>query len=152
MAGATVSVSGPGDIGRELADLADQLRELPRVIVDEAAPAARDAILEDVRSRRGSLSMSGLGVTLDVDVQTEAGTERADAHLKATPAGAWTIADDGARAHTIRAPRGMPTPYGVFDAVDHPGARGVHAWDGAASRAERETDEIADVALERLGD
>lgn len=152
MASVAVSATGPGDVGRELVELAEHLRELPRTVVDEAAPAARDAILDDVRGRRGTLSMSGLGVTLDVHVRTEGGRERAEAHLEATPAGAWTIADDGTRAHHIRGARGMPTPYGVFDAVDHPGARGVRAWDGAVARAERETDEIVDDALDRLGD
>lgn len=140
------------DVAAELADTVEALRSLPAAVIDVAGPAAATAILDYTSGRRGTLSVSGLGATLDVSVADRvAGDTSASVRLAASPAGAWGLVDGGASAHSLRRRRGMPAfPYGVFSAINHPGTAGLGVWDGASAAVDSAADAAADEALQGL--
>lgn len=153
MATVTVSASGVGvDVAAELVATVEALRSMPAAVIDAAGPAAATAILDHTSGVRGTLSVSGLGATLDVLVADRvAGDTSASVRLAATPAGAWGLVDGGARAHSLRRRRGMPAPpYGVFSAINHPGTAGLGVWDGASAAVDSATDTAVDNALTGL--
>lgn len=149
---ATIRLTGrrQGDPLAELDQAILGLGNLPRVIADTSATAARTAILDSVLGARGTLSFSGLDATLDVDTTVTVGDTSAQVGVRPTPAGAWAIVDKGARAHPQRRDRGMPTPYGVFSRVGHPGVAGLAVAGPARAAADRATDEAAAAAVAEL--
>lgn len=134
----------------ELHQASAGLADLPRVIAEEGSVAARQAILDTVAARRGTLSVSGLAATLDVTTSATSGDGTAQASLRAVPAGAWALVDKGADAHIERRRRGMPTPYGVFSKVNHPGTVGLNVSAPARAAADTAVDQVATDALQAL--
>lgn len=90
-----------------------------------------------------------MGRKLRVSSRVHARTRGAEVELFGTPAGAWTIADTGARAHPIKARKAEALTLGAarFAAhVAHPGVGGRRAWTIAGARMEPViADTIADV-------
>lgn len=148
-----VLITSTGDVSIAVAELqaaADGLRSVPLTIVEQGSAAARTAILDTVRQARGTLSMSGLGANLDVAVQVSSSEGSAEASLRPTPAGSWAIVDKGAKQHTQRRRRGMPTPYGIYSKVNHPGVAGRHIAGPARRAADNATAEAARTAMDQL--
>lgn len=132
-----------------LATATTTLKAMPAALASAAAEAARTGILDATVAARGTLSVSGLGAVLDAVVEPPvASTTSATAAIRGTPAGPWTIVEDGARAHEQRRRRGMPTPYGVFSRVEHPGTLGIAVWAGTAGPDA--ADEAAQSAVDSL--
>jgi len=94
--------------------------------------------------------MSGLDATLDINVDTTDNGTNAQAALRATPAGAWTIVESGARPHTQRRRRGMPTTYAVYSKVAHPGTAGQGVRQPATTAADQAADLAATTAVDAL--
>lgn len=128
------------------------LSEIARTIADEGSDAARQAILTTVMQHRGTLSVSGLGATLDVLTSTRLATDTAsEAAVRAVPANAWGLVDKGARPHTERRRRGMPAaPYGIFSKVNHPGTAGLNVAPTARAAADQAVTAVAQGALDAL--
>lgn len=154
----TVTLSG-GDLAADAASL----RQLPEGLLTELAQVAVDygtpAVLLAATTRRGTLSMSNnkQAARLDALPITRDGEEHAEAEIVAVPRGAWALVEYGAKAHTIdnkrgyggrRAKKGMPTPYGVYSKVEHPGTTGQAVWEGAMADAEPVIDEQVRAAFD----
>lgn len=125
----TVQASGT-DIAAELDAAQRNVRAVPASLASTVGDAAAEAVLSSVQSERGTLSVSGLGATLDVTRLTSGG-ESAGVTLAGVPRGAWSLVDRGASPHTQRRRRGMPTDYGVYSRVRHPGFAGGDYWASA---------------------
>lgn len=121
-------------------------------IVGTGSSAARQAILDTVSSARGTLSVSGLGATLEVETAVSASQDSAQAAVRAVPANAWALVDKGAQPHgeRVRRGRGMPTTYGVFARVRHPGTAGLNIAPVARRAADAAVDDMARTALQAL--
>lgn len=169
----TLSVaSSGGDPTTEIARLVALSRTLPGELAQVAADVGERVILSEAAAIRGSLSMSNnkQGARLDALPIVRGGGLRAEAEIQAVPRGAWTLANDGAKAHVIRpkkrravakgAPRpkrgkkgkgnrqrALSTPYGVFAVVHHPGTSGDRSWDRAMAAAEPTIDRAVQTAF-----
>ncbi len=113
----------------------------PRII-SEGAPAATQAILDSTAAIRGTLSMSGFFGDLEIDPEVE----DTRAQLTAYPYLAWLVAENGSGPHRIpsHGSRKMPTPYGIFHVVHHPGASGTPVWAAGCEAATTAVDELVD--------
>jgi hypothetical protein len=135
--GARVTSSGT-DIAADLRALSGRIDELPATLAARTARLGPETILATVTSRRGTTSVGELG-RLEVRADSHVAGQRAEVEL--TSRGPWTIVDEGAKAHEITTRRrGMPTSHGIFARVDHPGTRGIHAWDDGTRELERRLD------------
>jgi hypothetical protein len=152
-----VSVSSTGSLEDALDDLNRSLTKAQRGIGRTMAGVGRRVILDEARSKRGTLSMSGLNVKrLGASAKIRPTPTSVTVLLTAKPAGPWAIVEDGSRAHEIR-PRVkkavVAAPYGVFAHVEHPGAVGHRVWDSATagggdSKIERAVTNTFDAAVE----
>ena len=130
-----ISSSGT-DLQTLIGQQARALQGAQRAVGRDIAKIGKKAILDDVKSRRGSLSM--MGGRLSVKAKTAAGPGGADVTLSASPAGPWTIVDSGADAHEIRPRKGALRFDGRFAArVHHPGTRGTRVWSNAETALDR---------------
>jgi hypothetical protein len=135
---------------RDLAAVEKRLTAAARTAARDVGAAARKQILDDVKTARGSLRFAGgrLGVKATVD----ANPAGAAVTLRATPAGAWAILEDGTRRYTIRpnrrrvlASRAVAGRAGVFGRqVIRPARPGRQVWTRAVDRLGDRLD--ADVA------
>ena len=147
-------VRGVLDPVAELTGVVEALGELPGDIVTAAAPVARQAILDYVTGRRGSLSMSGLGITLDVvAAPATIGETTASTILAAEPWHGWRFVEGGTKAHPIavhrvRGVKALPTSRGYFQKVNHPGTAALRVWDPACTAA----DAAVDTEVQRVAD
>lgn len=85
------------------------LREtLPRRLAEVAGRVGTPAVLDEARAIRGTLSMSNnaKGRVLDATPIVRRGVGRSEVEIQATPRGAWTLVNDGAKAHVIRPKKG----------------------------------------------
>lgn len=157
----TMSVAAKGDLGADLAALRSLAASLPSELAQVAADYGTPAVLLAARERRGTLSMSNnaQGQRLDALPIVRPGGDHAEAEIVATPRGVWHLVEYGAKPHEIRPKRkygkkrpkaagGLPTPYGVFPKVNHPGTSGRPIWDGAMADAEP----VIDDAVQRAFD
>ncbi len=113
----------------------------PRIVA-EGAPVATQAILDTTASIRGTLSMSGFFGALEIDPEVE----DTRAQLTAYPYLAWLVAENGTKPHRIpgRGSTKMPTPYGIYHVVHHPGATGTPVWAAGCEAATTAVDELVD--------
>lgn len=147
----------------DLAADAAALRSLPDGLADSLAQTAADygtpAVLLAATARRGTLSMgrNKLASRLDALPVVRPGDKHAEAEIVAVPRGAWHLVEYGADAHEISnkrrygrrtASHGMPTPYGVFSKVNHPGTAGTAVWEGAMADAEPVIDDAVQAAFD----
>lgn len=152
-----VSVSSSGSLEDALDDLNRALTKAQRGVGRTMAGVGRRVILDEAKSKRGTLSMSGMNVKrLGASAKIRPTPTSVTVTLTAKPAGPWAIVEDGSRPHPIR-PKVkqavVAQPYGVFAYVEHPGARGFHVWDaatagGADSKIERAVANTFDAAME----
>lgn len=156
--GLSVSSRG-GDLGADLAALRSLAASLPSELAQVAADYGTPAVLLAARERRGTLSMSNnkKGNRLDALPIVRPGADHAEAEIVATPRGAWHLVEYGAKAHEIKPKRkygkrrragGLPTPYGVFPKVNHPGTAGSPVWEGAMADAEPVIDDAVQAAFD----
>lgn len=89
-----------GDLGSVAADLERAAIRAQRAAGQVVAKRGREVILNDVRSRRGSLSM--MGGRLGVQVENRPSQVSTVVELSASPAGPWAIIESGTKGHTIR--------------------------------------------------
>lgn len=149
-----------GDPVADLTGMRELARTLPGRLAQVAADYGTPAVLTAARARRGTLSMSRnkLGSQLDALPIVRDGGEHAEAEIVATPRGAWHLVEYGARPHEIRPKKkrgkrtqqfgGLPTPYGVFAKINHPGTAGTAVWDGAMADAEPVIDQAVTDAFD----
>lgn len=146
-----VTSTSTGSLTDALDTLNRDLTTAQRKVGRRVAAVGRAAILDEARSRRGSITLSGMGVTLGASAKITATPTAADVTLTAKPAGPWSIVEFGASGHTIRAKgralrapgrdrRG--SPHTAFASVAHPGTVAGRVWDaatagGADSKIER---------------
>ncbi|WP_116998441.1 hypothetical protein [Desertimonas flava] len=141
-----VNASGAGGLGRALAGASRRAQQLPRTIAADVALPAADAVLDAVRSERGSLTLSNARMRLDVDTDVSGSNAGAALELSASPRAAWGLAS-GAKAHTIRPRRGrvLKLDSGRYaQTVQHPGTRRRPLWRNATRTAQTTIRRAAD--------
>lgn len=155
MAQIRLNVSAPGGLSAD----AEALRALHTTIASDLAKVADDdgdaAVRSAATAIRGTLSMSNnsQASTLDTLAIQRPGETHAETEIVAVPRGAWHLVEYGARAHTIKprrrsGRRAMPTTYGVFSRVHHPGTIGTGVWSQAMEQAEP----VIDTAIQAAAD
>ena len=125
-----------------------QAKRLPATLARDVQQPAERAVLTAARAKRGTLSVSGIRATLDVDGTVAGGGASATLLLSATPRRAWGIVS-GTRPHAIGSRRGKVLPLGGnrFAAkVDHPGTRRVRLWSESVRRSRTVVVRSADTA------
>jgi hypothetical protein len=128
-----VTVTRTGDLNVQAAAIERSMRAAARTAGRDVAKVARKAILDDVRSARGTLSMmtGRLGITTKVDARPVG----AIVTLTATPAGMWAIVEYGTKAYTEKPRRAKVLAVGHGDVVGmtahHPRRAGHRYWEGA---------------------
>jgi hypothetical protein len=132
-----VTISSTGSLEDALDDLNRALTKAQRGIGRTMAGVGRRVILDQARSKRGGLSMSGMNVNrLGASARIQPTPTSVRVLLTAKPAGPWAITEYGTAPHVIRPKMKQAVtaaPYGVFARVDHKGARGFHIWDAATA-------------------
>lgn len=141
--------------GDDLAELtARQARQLTAAIRRagrDVAEIGSSTILKTTRAKRGSLRFARS--RLDVRETVRTGAAGFDVELRGTPAGAWTIVNDGSKPHPIRPRRARALSINghAYASADHPGTRGTHVWQAAARPLTSAVgDEIENAANEAL--
>jgi len=119
-----------GDLGSIAADIERAAIRAQRAAGQVVAKRGREVILEDVRSRRGSLSM--MGGRLGVAVENRPSQVSTVVTLAASPAGMWAIAETGTKAHTIKPRRRKVLAISSGDVIgmyaNVSGVAGKHYW------------------------
>lgn len=150
MAKVTASVTSSGfDVAADIERVRGLVSTLPAALAARVADTAATAITDEVVAVRGTLSVSGLGATLGVTATPGDG----GVQLAATPVGAWSLVNDGSKAHriTVRRRRALTaSPYGLFARVSHPGTLGDGSWDRATQAAEPVIDEAVRSACDAI--
>jgi hypothetical protein len=112
---------------------------LPRKMAAAVQQPARRAVLNGAKTRRGTLSLSGVPATLNAIAESRYRGDTAELELSATPRGAWGIAS-GTKAHRIRPKkkgRVLRLADGRFATeVNHKGTRRRKLWQEATTAAE----------------
>lgn len=159
----TLSVTTQGDLAAEAAALRSLAEGMLTSFAQTAADYGTPAVLLAAEDRRGTLSMSqnAQARRLDALPIVRDGETHAEAEIVAVPRGAWHLVEYGAQAHEIDNKRryrrrtekhGMPTPYGVFSRIDHPGTAPTGVWDQAMADAEPVIDEAVETAFDDWAD
>lgn len=129
-----------GDLGSIAADLERAAIRAQRAAGQVVAKRGRAIILDDVRGRRGSLSM--MGGRLGVQAENHASQLSTVVTLIASPAGPWAIAESGTKAHTIRPRRKKVLASGRGDVIgmyaNVSGVAGKHYWTHATEALDGE--------------
>ena len=105
-------------------------------------------MLAGARSVRGTLSMSGLGSSLDVTSRVSGGGRKSSVKIAAR--GPWGVAS-GTKRHRIEPTgrrRAVLTPKGPRASVTHPGTRKVDLWGKSTAKAEPKIGKAVDAAAE----
>lgn len=104
-----------------------------------AARVGRKAMLDDVKARRGSLSI--FGSRLDVKTKVKASADGATVDYRGVTAGAWAIVSTGTKPHTIRRRNAKALHWGgggVYSmVVQHPGTAGGGYWQHAGAALDK---------------
>ena len=111
------------------------MRRASRAVAKPVAAAGKKAILATAKSH-GVARFAGR--RLGVKTKTHATASSATIEFRGTPAGAWTIATTGAKAHKIAPRRRKALAFnGRFaEHVAHPGVAGRHVWTAAGPALE----------------
>lgn len=129
-----------GDAGSIASNLERAAAAAQRAAGQVIAKRGRDVILDDVRSRRGSLSM--MGGRLGVAVENKPSRVSTTVALAATPAGPWAIIDSGSKGHMIRPRRKKVLAAARGDIIglyaDVRGVTGRHYWTTATEALDAE--------------
>lgn len=144
----TVSKSG---------DLSGVAKELQRAVVagqkkagQAVAKDSKKLILDDVRATRGTLRM--MGGNLNVRNRVTAGATSSVVELYATPAGPWTIVNEGTRAYDIRPVRAKVLATARGDVIGarahHRAKRGRDYWGGATGRLDAALFPVVEAAVD----
>jgi hypothetical protein len=128
---------------RQLVDMGSAIQQVQREALRKSAGVAKD-IANATGGHMRNIGKKGANLTATYTVSTT------QASLKPKPAGAWKIAESGARAHLIgiaaKARRGSRATgfiyaggyaHPVRGPVAHPGARGRLLWTRTVKAAER---------------
>lgn len=129
-----------GDLGSIAADLERAAIAAQRAAGQVVVKQARRIILDDVRARRGSLSM--MGARLGVKAENRPSQLSTVVTLAASPAGPWAIAESGTKAHTIRPRRRKVLASGKGDVIgmfaNVRGVAGKQSWTHATEALDAE--------------
>ena len=146
MAFATIEQVGPSwdDIANKLVR---ELKAANRAVGKQIAQVGKKAMLDDVRSRRGTLSFGG--GKLNVRTKVRASAAGCTVEFRGVSAGAWAIISTGTKPHTIRRKRAKALHWGgdaYAVSVQHPGTAGRQYWRSAGRALDRALDDtIQDV-------
>lgn len=139
--------------GNTLNDLAANVRQLPRRIVEGAAERF-EVVAIQAAARAGARTMTIRGRTAPLTTVSNVtgGGTGATAEVHGTPARAWAWLEDGTKRH-VEGGRGILLAgprlnHPVYGPVVHPGTRGRQVWTGAALAFEREAGQLADDLVE----
>ena len=124
--------------------LTGEQRTLGRTI----AKVGRKAILASVRSRRGTLSFSGMGTKLGAQTRVIPSAAQAVVFIDAVPAGAWTIAEHGRAAVVPRRRKALKIGTGFAMSADATTGR-AGLWAGAAAELDRVVVDELETAYDR---
>lgn len=129
-----------GELGSIAADIERAAISAQRAAGQVVAKRGRQIILDDVRSRRGSLSM--MGGRLGVVAENRPSQLSTVVSLAASPAGPWAVAESGTKAHTIRPRRRKVLAIGRGDVIgmyaNVGGVGGKHYWTHATETLDGE--------------
>lgn len=136
-------MTGGGVASGAVAAATDRARRLPTTIATDIGPTVREAVLGGVAATRGTLSVSGIGESLDAVAVTRVGGDAsASVELRGTPRKAWGLVS-GTKAHRITrharlGRRGaLRLKDGRFFAnVNHPGTPTIDYWGNATTAAQ----------------
>lgn len=138
-----VRVTSTGASFEQLLDRkARELTKASRGAGKVVAKVGKKAIEDAARGRRGSMRF-GKG-RLKVKSRNKPRPDGTLVELYGSPAGAWTIAESGAKAHPIKPRRVRALHFGGDDfaaRVQHPGTRGAHIWSQTEPALERALDD-----------
>jgi hypothetical protein len=90
-----VSATVTDGITADLEAITKRLTADQRGLAREVARAGRKAVIANTRSRRGTLSFSGMGTKLGARTKVTAGGGSATTFIDAVPVGAWALAERG---------------------------------------------------------
>lgn len=129
-----------GDLGSAAADIERAAIRAQRAAGQVVAKRARAIILDDVRASRGSLSM--MGGRLGVQVENHPSQVQTVVELAASPAGPWAIVESGTTGHMIRPRRKKVLAIAKGDVIglyaDVKGVTGRNYWTRATARLDAE--------------
>lgn len=144
----------PSRVGSQAATrirkISTEVQKANRTAVNQAALAAKSALLDSLRNevpsgRLRNVGRSGAKLGVRYDVR---GTSNASALVRAT--GPWQLVEKPIKPHEIR-PRGrgskrkraLATPWGPRASVDHPGVRNPKKpWAKGQRRAEQQARKV----------
>ena len=103
-------------------------------------------MLDDVKSKRGTLSFGG--GKLNVRSRVKASASGCTVEFRGQSAGAWAIISTGTKPHTIRAKRARALHWGgdaYAVSVQHPGTGGgKNYWRSAGVALDKAVDEVVE--------